>query len=223
MDMAWWDLEAKRQAIPLHRLLGGEDGSVRLGRSYAQMQLIDDLMAAIGQAIGDGYRQTTLEFRPGWDLEVVRAVRQVFPTKSLRTPLCLDQSIESLADAEAALDLQSGREMNLTPDRVGGHLVALAIRDACWQSETAVACCVAADHATQIGARHALAFAVQDGFGEMAQLPVVAATEPMAGCDADGILLVTPTDGPGIGIEPNREVIEKNAIAYCRIDSLVRG
>ena len=263
LEMAWSDLESRRREEPLHRFLGGQDRGLMLGRCFAPMASIDDLMAAIQQAIDAGYRQTTLEFRAGWDAEVVRAVRQMFPheslridcnggcqidqtnmfhllddfmldaieqpfaphdlvahamlQESLRTPLCLDQSVESLADAQAALDLQSARAINLTPDRVGGHSAALAIRDACAQAGVEVLCCVADENTTQIGARHALALAVQDGFSETAQLPMKN-DEEIVDRKTDGTLVIRPSQRPGIGIEPDRKAIEQLSVAIGRID-----
>jgi O-succinylbenzoate synthase len=40
----------------------------------------------VGEAFQIGCQQVTLKFRPGWDLEIVRAVRQEFPTE----PIAID-------------------------------------------------------------------------------------------------------------------------------------
>ncbi len=40
--------------------------------------------------------------------------------RRLRTPICLDESVPSLAAARAALALGSGRIVNIKPARVGG-------------------------------------------------------------------------------------------------------
>jgi O-succinylbenzoate synthase len=49
----------------------------------------------------------------------------------IRTPVCLDESVESLADLRAAVRLQSGRILNIKAGRVAGLLPALQIHDAC--------------------------------------------------------------------------------------------
>jgi o-succinylbenzoate synthase len=49
----------------------------------------------------------------------------------LRTPICLDESIHSAADARAALEMKSCRVINIKPGRVGGLLEAAAIHDVC--------------------------------------------------------------------------------------------
>ena len=51
--------------------------------------------------------------------------------KELRTPICLDESIHSLADARAALELQSCKIINIKPGRVGGFTTSRAIHDLC--------------------------------------------------------------------------------------------
>jgi len=49
----------------------------------------------------------------------------------LRTPICLDESIHSLADCRAALELDSCRVINIKPGRVGGFTESKAIHDLC--------------------------------------------------------------------------------------------
>ena len=51
--------------------------------------------------------------------------------ESLRTPICLDESIASPLQAEMALDLKSCRHVNLKAGRVGGLTAALKILEAC--------------------------------------------------------------------------------------------
>ncbi len=51
--------------------------------------------------------------------------------KRLRTPICLDESIHSLADARAAVELESCRVINIKPARVGGFLESAGIHDFC--------------------------------------------------------------------------------------------
>ena len=47
------------------------------------------------------------------------------------TPLCLDESIVSQRHAQAALDLESCRIINIKVGRVGGYSQALGIHDLC--------------------------------------------------------------------------------------------
>lgn len=49
--------------------------------------------------------------------------------KKLNTPICLDESIRNRRDARAALELDSGRIINIKVGRVGGFTEALAVHD----------------------------------------------------------------------------------------------
>jgi O-succinylbenzoate synthase len=50
---------------------------------------------------------------------------------AIDTPVCLDESIDSVAQARAALALGSCRVVNVKPGRVGGPLAAFRIHDLC--------------------------------------------------------------------------------------------
>jgi O-succinylbenzoate synthase len=51
--------------------------------------------------------------------------------RELRTPICLDESIHSVADARAGVELKSCRIINIKPGRVGGFAESIAIHDYC--------------------------------------------------------------------------------------------
>jgi len=51
--------------------------------------------------------------------------------RELKTAICLDESIHSLADARAALELGSCRVINIKPGRVGGYTESRRIHDLC--------------------------------------------------------------------------------------------
>ena len=51
--------------------------------------------------------------------------------RELKTPICLDESIHSVADARAALELKSCRVINIKPGRVGGFTESRLIHDLC--------------------------------------------------------------------------------------------
>ncbi len=58
----------------------------------------------------------------------------------IRTPVCLDESVESLTDLRAAVRLQSGRILNIKAGRVAGLLPAVRIHDACREADWPVWC-----------------------------------------------------------------------------------
>jgi len=51
--------------------------------------------------------------------------------EELKTAICLDESVQSLSDAHAALELKSCRSINIKPGRVGGFTESKAIHDFC--------------------------------------------------------------------------------------------
>lgn len=60
--------------------------------------------------------------------------------RALETPLCLDESIHSADDAEAALELGACRIINIKPGRVGGYTEAIKIHDLAAQHGAPVWC-----------------------------------------------------------------------------------
>jgi len=60
--------------------------------------------------------------------------------RRMRTPICLDESIRSAADARAAIALGSAKVINVKIGRVGGLGEAKAIHDACAEAGVPVWC-----------------------------------------------------------------------------------
>lgn len=58
----------------------------------------------------------------------------------LKTPICLDESIHSVPDVQAAIDLQACRIINMKVGRVGGLATALKIHDMCQNAGIAMWC-----------------------------------------------------------------------------------
>jgi O-succinylbenzoate synthase len=80
LEITWWVLEAKRQGVPLHVALGGKGDAVAVGADFGIQDSLDTLMGKIQGAIDEGFPRVKLKFRPGWDLDMVVAVRSTFPT-----------------------------------------------------------------------------------------------------------------------------------------------
>jgi O-succinylbenzoate synthase len=79
LDTAWWALQSKQTGKPLAELLGGQRDLVPVGADFGVMDSIDELLAAVGQAAEAKFRRIKLKFRPGWDREMLSAVRREFP------------------------------------------------------------------------------------------------------------------------------------------------
>ena len=80
LEITWWVLEAKRQGVPLHVALGGTGDRVSVGADFGVQDSLDILMRKIDEAIAQGFPRIKLKFRPGWDLDMVAAVRSTFPS-----------------------------------------------------------------------------------------------------------------------------------------------
>jgi len=70
---------ARMQAKPLWTLLGGQSRTVDVGADFGIMESVDDLLRTIEGAVHDGFKRIKLKYRPGWDLDMIAAVRRRFP------------------------------------------------------------------------------------------------------------------------------------------------
>jgi O-succinylbenzoate synthase len=95
LEMAFWDLWAKAQGIPLSRALGGVRDQIASGVSIGIQDNPATLFELIERHLAEGYRRIKLKIRPGHDLQIGREVRRRFPD----VPLMLDaNSAYTLAD-----------------------------------------------------------------------------------------------------------------------------
>lgn len=269
LDTAWWVLEAKRQGKPLHRLLGANRDAVDVGADFGVMDSIGKLLADVAGAVEAGFKRVKLKYRPGWDIPMLRAVRQEFPTTTIhidcnsgygmehfdmfcrlddfhlamieqplahddlvdharlqaaiRTPVCLDESINSVARAEQAVDLGSCRWMNVKPGRVGGLTSAVAIQNLCRQA--GIPCWVGGMLESAIGARICVALATLDNFTYPADIfpsgrfyrQDLARPELVLTKGPDGSPQAVALDEPGIGTEPDPRLLESLSVARARL------
>lgn len=80
----------------------------------------------------------------------------------LKTPLCLDESITSLRDAQQALEIEACRIINIKLGRVGGHTSARSIQEFAEQRGIPVWCGGMLE--TGIGRAHNIAMSTLGGF-----------------------------------------------------------
>ncbi len=103
LEMAVWDLFARRDGVPLWRLLGGRGGTIPAGVSIGLQDDEPALVARVEEEVAAGYRRIKIKIEPGRDVALVQAVRARFPD----VPLMVDaNSAYTLDDTEtlAALD-----------------------------------------------------------------------------------------------------------------------
>lgn len=260
LDTAWWDLHARLLGRPLYHVLGGQKPVVDVGADFGVMESVDLLLATIGQAAEAGFKRVKLKYRPGWALDMVRAVRSAFPdlvfhvdcnsaytleqadelraldafnlamieqplghddlidhatlARTLRTPICLDESITSPAKARKAIAAGACGWINIKPARVGGHTPALAIHDLCQRA--GVPCWVGGMLESSVGAHHCMALATlpnirypsdifpSDRFyrRDLSNPPVVLSGPSQATCPAQ----------PGCGAGPDEAELDRLTI-----------
>ena len=94
IETAVWDAEAKQKNLPLAQLLGGTREQIPCGVSLGIQSSIDSLAAKVEQALAEGYQRIKIKIKPGYDIEPVRALRQMFP------------QIRLMADANSAYRLE---------------------------------------------------------------------------------------------------------------------
>ena len=79
LEMAAWDLEAKRRGVSLARLLGGTRDAVAAGVSIGIQPDIDTLIERIERYLSEGYQRIKIKITHGWDELVLDRVRARFP------------------------------------------------------------------------------------------------------------------------------------------------
>ena len=79
LDCAWWNLHSKIENRPLHELWGATRDVVAVGDDFGVLDTIDELLGKIEGAVERGFPRIKLKYRPGWDLPMLRRVRQEFP------------------------------------------------------------------------------------------------------------------------------------------------
>ncbi len=196
-----WALEmlrGVRQEFPGQTFHIDCEGALSLGNMEVLYRLDDFALQMVEQPL------------PPEDL-VAHAMLQ----ESLRTPICLDESIASPLQAEMALDLKSCRHVNLKAGRVGGLTAALTILDACRAAE--VNCWGGAAARSAIGARADLALAAcanseypADFFpsaGELAE-DLAEPLQPLRDA-SDGAARIALSAEPGLGAVPDAALLEK--------------
>lgn len=131
----------------------------------------------------------------------------------IQTPVCLDESIVSADIARDAIELGAAEIINIKPARVGGYIEAVKIHDVSVAAGIPVWCGGMLE--TGIGRAANLALAAMPGFTVPGDTSASSRyfetdlTEPIV--MVDGYIDV-PT-GPGIGIDPIPEIINRFAVS----------
>lgn len=260
IESACWHAAAVAAQSSLSTLFGGSKQSIPVGESLGIADTVKDLLAEVELRLSQGFQRIKLKVQPGWDVDVVRAVREHFGDiplmidansaytlddaetflrmeeynlmmieqplafddvvdhaqlqAQLRTPICLDESIDSVAKARAALALGSCRIINIKPGRAGGPSAALTIHDLCLRAGVPV--WMGGMFESGIGRAFNLALASLPGFSLPADMSPAAfyferdLVFPSFVVDPDGTIQVP--QNPGLGFSVDEEYIRAQAL-----------
>jgi O-succinylbenzoate synthase len=203
-----WDvsmLNIVRQEFPTERLHVDIEGGMTLGNMELLCRLDDFMLAMIEQPLAAD------------DL-----VGHAMVQETIRTPICLAESITTLAQAEIALELHSAKYLNIEPGRVGGLTPAMAIHDACHDGCTP--CRLGSMPQSAIGTRIGLALGTKSNFSYPADffpsdalLSEDLADPPATERNEEGTLQAVLSSAPGIGVEPDRARLDRFCIARTKV------
>lgn len=257
IEEAVWDILAKDHGLSLSHFLGGMNTKSKIESGVSiGIDPLDTVLETIDRRLRQGYTRIKIKIKPGWDVTVVKEIRDQFGDiplmvdanaaytlddidtlkeldtyglmmieqplhytdvydhallqKELETPVCLDESIKSLKDAQIAVKLKSCQIINIKHGRVGGLENARAIHDFCFKNNIPVWAGGMLEFG--IGRATNIALASLQGF----QLPNdISATNRYYTRDiADHVVLNTDgtidvPDSPGIGVCVKEDILEE--------------
>ena len=192
-----WDIEtvsSVRERFPNIKLMVDANSAYRLTDAEHLRRLDDYFLMMIEQPLG-------------WDDIYEHSLLQ----KQLQTPICLDECIEHLGHARAAIELGACQIINIKLGRVGGFTSARAIHDLCQARGIPVWCGGMLE--SGIGRAHNVALAPLPNFllpGDISASKRYWAEdiiEPEVKITPQGV--IHAPNEPGIGFKPRLDRIEK--------------
>ncbi len=94
IEGAIWDIYAQQTNQSLAAALGGTKDKIEVGISIGIQKSIDDLVALVDGYVKEGYKRIKVKIKPGWDIDVMRTLRENFPDVAI------------MADANSAYRLE---------------------------------------------------------------------------------------------------------------------
>ncbi|HEU4507334.1 MAG TPA: o-succinylbenzoate synthase [Pyrinomonadaceae bacterium] len=79
LELAYMDLLARVRGVSLSQLIGGTRPAIAVGVSLGIQSTLDQLLQRVDRYLALGYQRIKLKIKPGWDVDVVRAVRRRHP------------------------------------------------------------------------------------------------------------------------------------------------
>ncbi len=139
--------------------------------------------------------------------------------KEIKTPICLDESIKSPEDARKAIELKSGRIINVKLGRVGGYAQAKQVEEVCRNAGIPIWCGGMLE--SGIGRAHNIAMSTLEGFTMPGDVSASKRywhediIEPAVEITSKGTIIAP--EKPGIGFEIKKDRIDNLTIRQIRI------
>jgi O-succinylbenzoate synthase len=207
------ELQAGYQRIKV-KIKPGKDLNViaAIRKRYPDIKLMVDANSAYGLKDADrlrafdDYNLTMIEQPLAWDDIYQHAVLQA----QLRTPICLDECIQTASHADAAIKLRACGVINIKLGRVGGYTAAQQVHDICLQRSIPV--WGGGMLESGVGRAHNIAISSLAGFALPGDVSASQRywdediIEPKVEVSAQGTIRIPTT--PGLGYSVRRERIE---------------
>ncbi|WP_342528331.1 o-succinylbenzoate synthase [Chryseomicrobium sp. FSL W7-1435] len=94
IEGAVWDIYAQQTNQSLAQALGGNKTAIDVGISIGIQNSVEELVEVVRGYVEEGYKRIKVKIKPGWDVVVMRTLREAFPTVAI------------MADANSAYSLK---------------------------------------------------------------------------------------------------------------------
>lgn len=78
LEGAVWDLYSKQKGISLAKALGGSRSVIDVGISIGIEPTVEQVLEKVERALGEGYKKIKVKIKPGFDVQVIRSIRERF-------------------------------------------------------------------------------------------------------------------------------------------------
>lgn len=94
IEGAVWDIYAQQTNQSLAQALGGSKDQIDVGISIGIQDSVEELIEVVRGYVEEGYKRIKVKIKPGWDVDVMRHLREAFPDVAI------------MADANSAYRLE---------------------------------------------------------------------------------------------------------------------
>lgn len=94
IEGAVWDIYAQQTNQSLAQALGGTKDQIDVGISIGIQDSVEELIEVVRGYVEEGYKRIKVKIKPGWDVNVIRRLREAFPDVAI------------MADANSAYRLE---------------------------------------------------------------------------------------------------------------------